>query len=150
MNKHEIVQQTLRAKDFFDVVGQVDKKIIPTIENELNVILPESYKWFLETYGHGGIGGVEIYGVISSTDIPVIERTKDYRESGLPVSYVVIQSLGEWVYCLDTSGMENLECPVIEWDRELGTGNKQYNNFYHFLHEKFQQELESLSEDGLI
>lgn len=98
--------------------GGVDTDKIRYIENNLNVKLPDSYKWFLKTFGYGFIYGVEILGYDKTTPPSVVTETQDYRKYGLPNEYVVIEDCDEFVYCLDTSKMENNECPVISWDMQ--------------------------------
>jgi hypothetical protein len=150
MNQNEILKQIARAGEYFDALGQVPETAIVQIEKELDVTLPESYKWYVRNYGQGGIGGVEIFGVGLNNVLPCVEITNDYRRVGLPKQYVVIQNVDEWIYCLDTETMTNGECPVVDWDRQAGTGRHKYDNFFLFLYEKFEQELGSLAEDGLI
>lgn len=98
--------------------GGVDIEKVNYIEKELNVKLPDSYKWFLKTFGYGGIEGIEIIGYDRCTPPSVVVKTKEYREYGLPEKYVVIEDCDEFIYCLDTSKMENNECPVISWDMQ--------------------------------
>jgi hypothetical protein len=150
MNKNEIIKQITRVGEYFDAVGKVSETAIHQIEKELDVTLPESYKWYVRNYGHGSIGGVEIYGVGLNNALTCVERTNDYRRAVLPEKYVVVQSVDEWIHCLDTQKMTNGECPVADWDRQAGTGRHTYDNFFLFIYEKFEQELGSLAEDGLI
>lgn len=98
--------------------GGVDTDKIYYIENELDVKLPNSYKWFLKTFGYGFIYGIEILGYGKFTPPLVVTKTLDYRKYGLPNEYVVIEDCDEFIYCLDTSKMENNECPVISWDMQ--------------------------------
>ena len=46
------------AEGYF--TGGVDEEKVKYIETELKVTLPSSYKWFLQTFGMGGIYGVGI------------------------------------------------------------------------------------------
>ena len=98
--------------------GGVDTDKIYYIENELDVKLPNSYKWFLKTFGYGFIYGIEILGYGKFTPPLVVTKTLDYRKYGLPNEYVVIEDCDEFIYCLDTSKMENNVCPVISWDMQ--------------------------------
>ena len=43
--------------------ANVDDIIISKAEEILDLKIPEQYCWFLKNYGHGGIGGIEIFGV---------------------------------------------------------------------------------------
>lgn len=99
--------------------------------------MPESYKWFLTNYGSGGLFGVDILGVAKSNIASVVIETESYRDLGMSENLVVIEDIGEYAYCLDTSNMENNECPVIAWDRQGGLDD--YNtakNFYEFLSQR--------------
>ncbi len=104
------------TKKYF--TGGVGMEKVDYIEKELSVTLPDSYKWFLKTFGYGGIEGIEIIGYDKCTPPSVVVETKEYREYGLPEKYVVIEDCDEFIYCLDTSKMENNECPVISWDMQ--------------------------------
>lgn len=101
--KDKIVGIIQEKKQYCNYVGGVDSNRILQIETILKVTLPESYKWFLEKYGHILIMGIEIYGV-SKGEIPsCVKSTERYRKIGLPSKFVVVESSDEWVYCLDTS-----------------------------------------------
>jgi len=131
-----------------DFTGPVDESRIEQIENMLDVTLPEDYKWFVRNFGHGGIAGVEILGV-AKTEIPTCVRyTQRYREEhGLPRSLIVIENCDEWVFCLDTSELNNGECPVIDWDYLGNVGVQRYKNFYTFLLDEFTEAVENLDDD---
>jgi antitoxin YobK len=62
------------------ITGGVDDNRIIEVEKELNVILPESYKWFLREYGHGGVAGVTILGIGLSGVPSVVRFTQRYRK----------------------------------------------------------------------
>jgi hypothetical protein len=115
------------------ITGGVDDNRIVEVEKELNVTLPESYKWFLREFGYASVAGVEILGMAPTGVPPVVEYTLDFRETGMPDSWVVICSCDEWVYCLVTDKMVNGECPVIDWDNYTGDSFQYFDNFYLFL-----------------
>ena len=124
-------------KTFF--VGEADANRIGKIEQMLGVKLPESYKWFLNKYGHGGVFGVEIFGS-GLAEIPsCVSSTISWREFGLPEYLVVIEDDGaDWIYCLDTSSMVDNECPVVDWAQGEGIGKKKFTNFIEFLLQRFE------------
>ncbi|MEC0273160.1 SMI1/KNR4 family protein [Peribacillus frigoritolerans] len=131
-----------------DFTGGVAESQVNVVQNELVVELPESYKWFLTTYGSGGSFGVDILGVAKSNRAPVVVNTKSYRELGLDKDLVVIENAGEYIYCLNTSKMENNECPVIAWNRQGGLDD--YNtvkNFYEFLSQRLLDAKDAWEED---
>lgn len=129
------------------ITGGVDDNRIVEVEKELNVTLPESYKWFLREYGHGGIAGIDIIGIgPKSVEPPVVQLTKDYRKIGMPNSLVAIYNADEWVYCLETNKMVNGECPVIDWDFR-GESFRHYDNFYLFLIDKLESALDDYEDE---
>ncbi|SFT02315.1 SMI1/KNR4 family protein [Marininema halotolerans] len=112
----------------------------------LEVNFPDSYKWYIQNYGHGGVEGVEILG-IAHIAMPVVEETVHYRQHGLPPQYVVVEDCGEYVYCLDTSRMENGECPIINWAIWEPIAIDKFDDFYSFLVDRFQEEIDNLDDD---
>ena len=81
--------------------AMVTDEMIKTAENILNVKLPEQYIAFLQTLGHGGIGGIEILGVGITGHMIFVDSTLDYRDKGLPDDLVVIENVDEWLTCID-------------------------------------------------
>ncbi|MED4567969.1 SMI1/KNR4 family protein [Brevibacillus agri] len=136
MKTNQVIELIKNAeKKFF--VGALSDTKISNIEEKLNVKLPDSYKWFLREYGTGGVIGVEILGG-GLRDIPTcVTETVDWRGYGLPEEFVVIENFGAGVYCLDTSRIENGECPVVDWEQGEGVGTQEYNDFLSFLIERF-------------
>lgn len=105
--------------------GGASEKMIRKCQNELEVNFSKSYIEFLKEFGEGGVTGVYIWGIFDDNFSSVVKRTKKYRESDdIPKEYVVIQMCGmkgvRWLICLDTSRMEDEECPVIKY--MLGSG----------------------------
>lgn len=148
MNKEELINFINEHKESDDFTGGVDESQINVVKNELGLKLPESYKWFLTTYGSGGLFGVNILGVGKSNRPRVIAYTKSYRDLGMNKDLVVIENAGEYVYCLYTSKMKNNECPVIVWNRHGGLDD--YNtaeNFYEFLSQSLLDAKEAWEED---
>lgn len=140
----ELIEKAGADPDFF--TGGADKACIDAIEKELNVVLPESYCWFLETYGHGGIVGVEIFGVAKNNVLTCVKRTLFLRRFNLPSQYVAIENCDEYDYCLDTRKLIDGECPIISWSR-TGSVRLESNNFYEFVIMRFKTSLEN---DGLL
>ncbi|WPC43877.1 SMI1/KNR4 family protein [Clostridium sp. JS66] len=141
--KNEIVRIIGGKKHYSNYTGGVDNSRVLQIETILKVDLPESYKWFLQNYGHILIMGIEIYGV-SKGEIPsCIKATERYRKFGLPLQFVVIESSDEWIYCLDTSDIKDGECTIVDWDRREGVGSQEYKNFYEFFYERLKDACEN-------
>lgn len=123
MNYSEVEQFIKENAEDDDFTGGISIEKINDIQENLNVKLPESYKWFLKNYGSGGIYGVDIlgHGKVSR----VVTVTEDYRDHyGLIDGIVVIEYVDEFSYCLDTNRMVDGECPVILWDNQEGYGRK--------------------------
>ncbi|MBD8037377.1 SMI1/KNR4 family protein [Solibacillus sp. A46] len=149
MNKEELtifIKENMEPDDF---TGGVDGKQINYVQDTLKLKLPESYKWFLNNYGSGGLYGVDILGVAKSNIATVVIETKRYRDLGMSENLVVIEDIDEYAYCLDTSNVENNnECPVIAWNKQGGLDD--YNsaeNFYEFLSQRLFDAKEAWEED---
>lgn len=148
MNKEELTNFIKINMESDDFTGGVDKKQVDYVQDTLQLKLPESYKWFLTNYGSGGLFGVDILGVAKSNIASVVIETESYRDLGVSGNLVVIEDIGEYAYCLDTSNMENNECPVIAWNRQGGLDNyNTANNFYEFLSQRLLGAKEAWEED---
>ncbi|MBL5783667.1 hypothetical protein B5V88_17500 [Heyndrickxia sporothermodurans] len=148
MNKQELTNFIKKNMELDDFTGGVDGKQIDYVQDTLKLKLPESYKWFLNNYGSGGLYGVDILGVARSNIATVVMETERYRELGMNENLVVIEDVDEYAYCLDTSNMENNECPVIAWNKQGGLDD--YNtaeNFYEFLSQRLLDAKEAWEED---
>lgn len=148
MDKVELINFINEHMEPDDFTGGVDDSQINFVQEELGVEFPESYKWFLTTYGSGGLFGVDILGVAKSNIATVVIDTMRYWDLGLEKDLVVIENAGEYVYCLNTSKMEKNECPVIAWNRQDGLDD--YNtalNFYEFLSQRLLDAKEAWEED---
>ncbi|MBK4203246.1 SMI1/KNR4 family protein [Bacillus subtilis] len=112
---------------------------IVRIEEILQCQLPNSYKWFLEKYGAGGLYGVLVLGY-NFDHASVVNRTKEYREHyGRTNGLVVIEDVDYFSYCLDTNKMKDGECPVVEWDKVIGYQDTVAESFIEFFYNKIQE-----------
>ncbi|MCY8107005.1 SMI1/KNR4 family protein [Bacillus mojavensis] len=112
---------------------------IDRIEETLRCNLPNSYKWFLEKYGAGGLFGVLVLGY-NFDHASVVNRTKEYREHyGLTDGLVVIEDVDYFAYCLDTNKMKDGECLVVEWGRVIGYQGTAAESFIEFFYNKIQE-----------
>jgi hypothetical protein len=151
MNKEELTNFINENMESDDFTGGVEESQITVVQDKLGVELPESYKWFLTTYGSGGSFGVDILGVAKLNIASVVNETESYRNLGMDKDLVVIEDIGEYAYCLHTSKMENDECPVIAWNISGGLDN--YNtakNFYEFLSQRLSDGKEAWEEDDFL
>lgn len=148
MNKEELINFIKKNMEIDDFTGGVDVKQIDYVQDTLKLELPESYKWFLNNYGSGGLYGVDILGVAKSNIATVIIVTESYRDLGMSENLIVIEDIDEYAYCLDISKMVNNECPVIAWNKQGGLDD--YNtakNFYEFLSQRLLEAQEAWEED---
>ncbi|TDU08473.1 SMI1/KNR4 family protein [Bacillus subtilis] len=147
MNYHEIEEFIKENAEDDDFTGGISEEKIREIQNSLNVKLPESYKWFLNKYGSGGIYGVNILGH-GKVSARVVTVTEEYRiHYDLSDGIVVIEYVDEFSYCLDTNKMVNGECPVIVWANEAGHGDTVADNFLQFLMKELEEAKENWEED---
>ena len=103
----------------------------------LSVELPVQFIEFLQTYGHGGIGGVEVLGVGKNSHLLFVEETLKYREHALPYNLIIVENCDEWVYCIDTK-----DSSVVSWD---GKNIKEaYPDFDSYLQGRFTEAIENL------
>lgn len=129
---------------FFDGATLLE---ISAVEEKLGVKLPNSYKWFLENYGSGGIGGMEFWGIENNkkdvNSYTVVSITEEYRRKGLELSLIVFEENGEYITCMDTSKMdENNECPVVTWSNyDLDGIVFKEDNFYSYFLERIDDYL---------
>jgi len=127
------------SKDHATITGGVSEEKVEFIEDELNVNLPESYKWFLKNFGSGGVYGVDILGY-DFCGASVVEFTNEYRKHyNLTDGLVVIEDIDFFAYCLDTNKMKNGECPVFIWDRENGYENVVASSFIEYFYDKLKR-----------
>lgn len=125
-------------------VGNTEEYLIKEIEIKLGIILPESYKWYVKTYGCGGIG-FDIIGVGKGNNLSVVNSTEKYRKYGLAKGLVVVEDVGEWVYCLDTDRIKDSECPVVTWSIHDKDGAIERNDtFYEYLLDSLNEAIDNL------
>ncbi|KXZ17814.1 hypothetical protein AXI59_00760 [Bacillus nakamurai] len=147
MNYSKIEKFFEENKEYTILTGGVTEDQISEIEENLNVSLPESYKWFLMTYGSGGAFGTMILGY-DSCGADVVEQTNDYRKFyGLADGLVVIEYVDEFSYCLDTNKMTDGECPVVLWDNNDGYGRTVSDSFLEFFIEELHESKDNWEED---
>ena len=138
MNK-KIVDMIKHYGEENDFYGRINEDDIKLVEKSLNIVFPESYKWFIRNYGSGGICGVEVLGIENKEDSSVIRGTERYRMLGLESGCIVIEDLGEFIRCIDT----NDENKIIRWDRVGKNKEYRYDNFYEYLIDTFQEAIDN-------
>lgn len=108
-------------------------------EKRLNIKLPVQYKDFLENFGHGGIGGLEVLGVGNNNKLIFVESTLKFREYGLPVNVIIIENCDEWLYCIN----EN-DGKIVMWSNGCREVSTAYNDFDEYLEDRIQDILENM------
>ena len=93
--------------------ADVEDNAFALAEEELGISIPSQYLWFLKTYGHGGLNGIETLGVGKNKKLIFKDETLKYRTYGLPHNLIVIENCDEWVYCIDS-----LNGKVKMWSRD--------------------------------
>ncbi len=135
-------------KDIKDLIKQYEVKgsftyetisdeQIKEAENSLSVKIPSQYLEFLQEYGFGGIGGVEIIGVGGNGNLVFVEETLEYRRYGLPDNLIVIEDCGEWIYCINAETEA-----VISWTE--GFIKEEYTDFDSYVFDRFTDAAENL------
>lgn len=121
------------------VMPEDNETNVCTAEMILGIHFPDEYRGYLLKYGSGGIGRFDFFGVepqMSDTyPYSVIYNTQDCREKGLPLNYVVISNMGDYVYCVDCA-----EGKVYTWS---WFGDKQFV----LVNESFEGYFEEVLED---
>ncbi|WP_052712072.1 SMI1/KNR4 family protein [Domibacillus indicus] len=147
----QYVEQMIRDYEELSLfTGGVGEQEVIEIESELAVALPESYKWFLLNFGSGGVNGSDILGAASNGEYTVVEATGKYRKYGLPEKLIVIEDLGEYVYCLDVSRLKDGDCPVVNWSMHDSDGAIiTTSSFYDYLLYSYYDE-EEMEEEKLF
>lgn len=116
-----------------------DKSVIENSLDELGASKLNDYRWFLENYGQGGIGGVEILGISKTNKAVFKDVTLRYRKFNLPENLIVMENCDEWLYCIDIN-----TCKIVSWDRISGIRVERYNTFFDFLIDRFNDEIDNL------
>ena len=129
--------------DLANFIGPVPFEEIWVAEGQLGVRFPDSYREFIQRYGAGSFGGVEVYGLgVPDTGLPnVVWATEAVRAADdfFPADLVVIQDTGQGdLLCLATSRMtDENECPIVQWIPDMSfeeqTFEKINTTFAHFL-----------------
>lgn len=145
MKFEDIRQWIHKHSEMADLVGKVSQEEITLAEEELNITFPSSYRLFLETFGCGNVGSIEIFGLgVKPIGVPsLIWITKVLRsESRLLPHLLPIEHLGDGAYaCLTTeqSEMSGYQSDIIvEWSSNHSEFRKISGDLNEYLLERFQ------------
>ncbi|MDO4178664.1 MAG: SMI1/KNR4 family protein [Phascolarctobacterium sp.] len=105
----------------------VEDKLISEAEHKLCLVLPISYIEFLKEFGHGGLDGIETFGIGKNNQLIFVDETLKYRNLGLPHNFIVIENCDEWLYCLDSNNGQ-----IITWTYNE-TPEFSFNSFDEYL-----------------
>lgn len=124
----------------------VSKKSIESAEARLGIRLPPSYRWWLENYGGGTIGGYELVGLWDEFEEEERRHPEDAapgillysveldRKSGRrPHHEIELLSIeGDEVYMLDLSQESGGENPIL-LEEPAGLREMYAHDFYEFI-----------------
>lgn len=116
----------------------VDDEMLKNAETRLNVKIPPSYQWFLKTFGDGGIGGVEIFGVEKDGTMAFVDETLFLRTYGLPANLIAIENCDEWYYCITEDGT------IVMWIPRSESVDTAYESFELYLMDRTNDVLENM------
>ena len=134
---YETIRRYEHNGDFSHTV--VTEDMLNESEDRLGVKLPEEYKQFLKTFGHGGIGGVEVLGIGKNGTMIFENETIKYRAYGMPNNLLIIENCDEWVYCIDTNNGK-----IVMWASGCESYSNAYNGFKEFLQDRVNDILENM------
>lgn len=152
LKRIDITKENMSTYSYIaDEQGNIDRpntdEIINGIIKELGVAeLPKSYIEYLKAYGDGGWGCIWIYGINISDNIyykgkiesRLLEITLRNREKYNWSKEIVSIAIGSGFYdkiifCLDTSKMNNSECPVVVFNELTLEFDEYAPNFKDFV-----------------
>ena len=134
-----------KAKKYMDMdaaefVCGISENEIENAMKTLSVVFPESYKAFLSDFGGGDAGGEIIFGITNNEEDDVVIATQMERSQGLPKNLIIIGFSNDTLVCLDTSKMNNGECPVVEVNDDYSEIEVVADTFGKFLYEYLNEE----------
>ena len=137
----EFIERNRDVVDFGDRDDGVSQDWIARAEHELGVLLPPSYRWWLQNYRGGEVCGEEIFSVYEiefdaisgGGDIVYMYRVHQKSKQFKPYEIVICSSDIDGSFFLDTSSPDSdSECPV----KSSVTGGVYARNFAEFLLER--------------
>lgn len=145
----ELIELVERHRDRIDLAevghGTTDAWIAKA-EERLGIRLPESYKWFLKTFGGGEIDGEEIYSIYemkfedaAGGDIVYIHLKNQEQGFHGPDKLVVCDNNGEELFYFATFQMDRQgEYPIYRIDRIESTEEFYADSFLSFLKKRIE------------
>jgi hypothetical protein len=146
MDRVKITELIDKVGKKWSVVGAQSSGDVADYERKANIKFPEEYKWFLETYGAGGVGGLEILGIDPGNYSNVLNALESYKKCGLLDDLIPVFDVGEYVYCIHWINKELTSYDIVGWDVGSRTIHSKYAGFYEFLYEQINRELGVIQE----
>lgn len=133
----ELIKEYENKGDFTH--AHVEDSVLSSAEDELGIKLPIEYVWFLKSFGHGGLDGIETLGVAKNERLVFKDETIKYRNFGLPLNYIVIENCDEWIYCIDS-----MSGKVVMWSLNVKEVDEAYNSFIDYLKDRIEDAIENM------
>lgn len=135
---YQLIKKNEKEGDF--TYTRVTDDMLKKAEEALGVKIPQQFRWFLKTFGDGGIG-MEVMGIALDGTMEFVDSTLEYRKYGLPNSLIIIESCDEWFNCIDTNNGEIVSWAIGETREEVTV---LYKDFETYLTEIIQDILENM------
>ncbi|MBU2792721.1 SMI1/KNR4 family protein [Acidithiobacillus thiooxidans] len=132
------INTVMVADDFIDKQYVASNDDIRAIEDQLGFKIPESLKWFLKTYGSGGVNGSTVYGVgLLKRRYTIVNKTKEFiTENNISKHWMLLAEDEEgWVFVMDVDHADSRLCdaPVIAYNTFSQKEERLADSFYDFL-----------------
>lgn len=138
MNDQILNMVDQHREDSFFTHAEFNDETRALAEQKLGLRLPEQYVEYLKTFGHGGVGGVDILGVGCNGSLIFVEETLLYRKYGLPKNLVVIENQDEWLVCIDS-----VTGKIVSWSQGEDV-LPEHDCFDDYVIEEFHEAIDNL------
>lgn len=132
-----LIETYERNGDF--TYSKATNKLLTEAERSLGCHLPDEYKHFLKTFGHGGIGGIEVLGIGRNGAPVFVSETLKYRSYGMPDTLILIENCDEWLYCLDSSNGK-----IVMWSTRETKPMAAFEDFEAYLLDRIKDVIENM------
>ena len=137
-------EEGVELEDIYDMPKVDNQDMVVQLEKSFGIELPDDYKYFLKTYGSGGMNDYDFFGIESRakdvSQCTVALMTAECRKKGMPNNLVAILHGGDYVTCIDTIGDSNSQIVTWSWF-DAGKVIKIANNFEEYFIEKLEDYL---------
>lgn len=128
-------------EDAFFMTKPSDKDIQKS-EQELGFKIPESYRWFLKEYGHGGFFFEFLgYGITGSALF--VQETLKERKKGLPSNLLVVENCDEYVMCINADNGN-----IVSWSHYDNDGIlMRYASFEEYFMDRIDNAIDNFEDE---